>query len=840
MQIDQQAAMTGNGTLEAVFDEHAVLHALAHHLPAQAPLKDFIHHNTLHVFQHLPFHDALAKASRIFGYKVYLSVNEYRRLFRDGRIRPEAIDREIVARHGIEGLAAWKHKLLEKPYDNAIVPRIGSLRAHWKRDRRIDLDALTHTLLFRVLNSYLDQGIAIWKFPVWDTGFLASLRELQRHAWSSLLHGKRAQRLLNDEGTTIEALLELLVGDRTLYADYLFDQQFAHPGWSGLVAVIEQAPGSLLDRRRISLKEVILFELLLEVDALDRQFPKGWQPLAEGMKHRPKPLFDRVPESEVDQVRALWQEAYEWTWYDELLAGIEMADHAKPTSDNRAQAIFCIDDRECSLRRHLEHLDPGFDTYGTAGFFGVEFHFKPEHGRFHTKVAPAPVQPKHLVKEIDSSGGLQRDVHFNRHAHGLVGGWLISQSLGFWSALKLFVGIFWPSSTPGTSDSFKHMDAQASLSVEHGGLFEDGLQVGFMVPEMAQRVEATLRSIGLVKDFAPVVYVLGHGASSVNNPHYAAYDCGACSGRPGSVNARVFCQMANHPGVRTLLRERGIVIPDGTRFLGALHDTTRDEIAFYDEGTLDEAQAMVHARNKRTFAKALERNAKERSRRFPSIDSTLKGETVHDRVKRRSVSLFEPRPEYNHATNAAAIVGRRALTRSVFLDRRAFLNSYDPLLDPEGNLLLGILSAVAPVCGGINLEYYFSRVDNQKLGAGTKLPHNVMGLIGVANGIEGDLRPGLPAQMIEVHDPLRLLVVVEQEPQLVLRTIQRVAATHEWFLNEWVHLVAVHPADRSMHRYLNGAFEPFAPFTGDLPLTKDVLPDIEREEGNAHIAIIGA
>ena len=147
----------------------------------------------------------------------------------------------------------------------------------------------------------------------------------KRQAWSGLLRGERAQRLLLDEGTDIETLLELLVGDRTLYADYLFDQQFAHSGWSGLVAVIEGAPGSLLDRRRISLREIILFELLLEVDALDRQFPKGWQPLAEGMKHRPKPLFDRVTETEVDQVRALWQEAYEWTWYDELLAGLEMA-----------------------------------------------------------------------------------------------------------------------------------------------------------------------------------------------------------------------------------------------------------------------------------------------------------------------------------------------------------------------------------------------------------------------------------------------------------------------------------------------------------------------------------
>ncbi len=79
------------------------------------------------------------------------------------------------------------------------------------------------------------------------------------------------------------------------------------------------------------------------------------------------------------------------------------------------------------------------------------------------------------------------------------------------------------------------------------------------------------------------------------------------------------------------------------------------------------------------------------------------------------------------------------------------------------------MKPLGPVCGGINLEYYFSRVDNHKLGAGTKLPHNVMGLIGVANSCDGDLRPGLPVQMIEVHDPVRLLIVVEHFPAIVLK-----------------------------------------------------------------------
>jgi uncharacterized protein len=138
-------------------------------------------------------------------------------------------------------------------------------------------------------------------------------------------------------------------------------------------------------------------------------------------------------------------------------------------------------------------------------------------------------------------------------------------------------------------------------------------------------------------------------------------------------------------------------------------------------------------------------------------------------------------------------------------------------VDPEGHYLQGLLAAAAHVCGGINLEYFFSRMDNQKLGAGTKLPHNVMGLVGVANGVEGDLRTGLPGQMVEVHDPVRLLMIVEQEPQVVLDTIRRVNATYQWFINEWIHLVVVHPVTRSLHRFKEGRFEEFHPLHGMVP-----------------------
>ena len=93
---------------------------------------------------------------------------------------------------------------------------------------------------------------------------------------------------------------------------------------------------------------------------------------------------------------------------------------------------------------------------------------------------------------------------------------------------------------------------------------EQGLQIGFTIEEMTQRVESQLRNMGLIENFAPIIYIVAHGSSSANNPHHGAHDCGACSGRPGSVNARVFSTMANHNEVRKALQEKDIHIPETT------------------------------------------------------------------------------------------------------------------------------------------------------------------------------------------------------------------------------------------------------------------------------------
>jgi len=823
-----------------IFNEHEVLHELKHYLPAQAPLKDFIHHNTLHAFQHLKFNKAIYSASAILGYRVSLSLAEYRSMYESGRITSDIIDRVIAQRNGADQINEWKNKMLTGKYHRP-APRLGTLRSNWKREYQIDLDSLVHPLLFRILCSYLDQGISMWNFPVLNKGFLASIRDMERVSFSSFFKSKRAKKILTGGYPQIGPLLKILVGDESLYKQYLFDQQFSHQGWSGMVSAVEDQPQTLLDHKKISLHDLIVFELLLEIDALDDHFGENWLPLGERIKERPTELFAEVPETELDEITTLWQESFEWSYYDEVLKGIQSVSIGNGKSTTKTfQAMFCIDDRECSFRRYLEKFDPACETFGTPGFFGVEFFFQPDHGKFYTKLCPAPVNPKYLIKEIGVRRKHEKEAHFAKNSHSLFRGWLITQTLGFWSAVKLFINIFKPSTSPAMASSFRHMEKTSKLTIENRSLAkrENDLQIGFTIEEMAQRVEGLLKSIGLIKNFAPIVYVVGHGSSSVNNPHYAAYDCGACSGRAGSVNSRVVCFMANHPKVREILRGNGIEIPDSTQFVGGLHDTTRDEILFFDEDSLSPANRERHITNEIVFSDALDLNSKERSRRFESIDTDLRPDEIHEKIKIRSVSLFEPRPELNHATNSLCIVGRRDLTKHLFLDRRSFLNSFDYRVDPEGKYLLNILKAAAPVCGGINLEYFFSRVDNQKLGAGSKLPHNVMGLFGVANGIDGDLRPGLPSQMIEVHDPVRLLMVVEHFPEVVLQTIQKSAETYEWFINEWVHLIAVHPVTYEFFHFRNGAFSKYSVLKLQIDTIADNTPLLEMHTENIPVYLL--
>ncbi|MBI3888983.1 DUF2309 domain-containing protein [Candidatus Saccharibacteria bacterium] len=815
------------------FDEQHLLHVLKHYLPSQGPLKDFVHHNTLHAFQDMQFYDAIFKAQTMFGFQTTFSLAEYRDLYKIGRITSAIVDAVVIERKGKNHLPEWRTKLLNGGYDETIEPRVGRLRREWANHYPIDLDNAVQPLLFRIVASYIDQGIAVTPFPYEDKGLLAAVRLLEQHSATSFFATDTARKLLHAKNTTIQSLLERIVGKkRTLYYEqYIYDQQFAHRGWSGLVSTLEDKPEALMYSKKVSLRDMIVLELVLEIDALTDRLGKDWLPLGELATEPPVDLLVDEPFDDLQEVLRLWQDAFEWAYYDTVLEGVletapsKGAEKSLKKSPESFQAIFCIDDREYSLRTHIEQIDPKCETLGSPGFFGVEFYFHPAHAKFYDKLCPAPMTPNYLVKEIETTEHAPhgKEIIYTKHSHRLARGFLASYLLGIPALGKLVLNLVNPTMSPAIADAFSHMNPAAELTIVHTGEFDkDGLQIGFTILEMADRVEKTLRCIGLARDFASIVYVMGHGSSSANNPHHGAHDCGACNGRPGLVNARVFAAMANRADVRAELARRGVAIPESTQFVGALHDTASDEVLFYDEHVLSTDNAERHAINKQSFESALDLNAKERSRRFKSIGTTQDIKKIRRDIKKRSVSYFEPRPELGHGTNALCIIGRRDLTKRLFLDRRAFLNSYDYTTDPEGKLLVSVITPLAGVCGGINLEYFFSRMDNYKLGAGTKLPHNVMGLVGVANSSDGDLRSGLPLQMVEVHDPVRLLMIVEHYPEVVEKVIKSDPSLYEWFEKGWINLVAYHPDEQRHYVWRGDSFVPYTTLAHDLPVVKDL------------------
>lgn len=807
------------------FDLNDAIEHIAHWLPSQGPLKDFIHHNTLHAVQHMPFHDGVAVAAKVFGAKSYLALAEYLQRYQQGRISSEAID-WAIARLDLSDEESQRLRdslFVDDKRGHLPPPSLANdgIRNAWTNQLEMDLNAAVHPVMFRLLSNFLDQGISRWVLPKEDESFWDCVRRLTLNSLIPLypFHEPSVWGLLN--GSPEQAImfcLEQIVGDQALYAQYLLEVLLAHPGWSGIVRVIEKNPQTLLVPRDISLQQMLAVELICELAFVHKKKRQHFSKVAELPELAAIPLFnDDHLQPEVPLKLRVWHEAMEWSLHSELLLAIRDQPVAEaPEQVSAVQAIFCIDDRECSLRRYLEELHPGIETFGAPGFFGIDFLYQGLEDVYPVAQCPAVVKPKHLIME--SIKGLRPEPKDLRHdiskmhfsEHSLARGWIYTQTLGLAYAIRLALNVFRPTAALPHIRRLSELEAHSHLHLmrESDQTNGDGYLLGFSLSEMAEKVEGQLRNIGLTKNFAPLVLAVAHGSSSVNNPHFAAYDCGACAGKPGAPNARAFAWMANHPEVRALLRQRGIDMPDSTHFVAAMHNTSRDEVSYFDQQTLDKATQKVLHDFQHHMHKALQRNARERCRWFELGPKTPNNEVAHRHVEERASSIFEPRPEYNHSNNLYAIVGRRSLSRHLFLDRRAFLQSYDPTTDSDGEILAKILAAVIPVCGGINLEYLFSRIDNSVYGAGTKLPHNVIGLLGVANGVEGDLRTGLPSQMIEVHEPARLLLVLEQSSDIIDQAIVRLGVMKQWLENEWLILVACEPGSRDMKLYRRDSWQP--------------------------------
>lgn len=807
-------------------DVEAALGRIRHVLPRQGPIKDFVHHNTLHAFERLPFHLGVAAGARLYGARAAMPQDFYLTAYRDGRIPASALDRALESAFDDEAERASARRrmlagALDEPQPSSLARN--GLRAAWTGrlggvplHRRSQLDVL------RLVGGFFDQGLSLWRMPGADRlGLWACVRALVEESALPVppLDTPVTRGLVAlPAPRAVQSALARMVRDPEEHERYLLETLLALPGWSGLVAECERDPGLLLSPRRASLVDLAAVVLVTEVGCLERGLGADFEPLdlptpSEGTF----PTYEGPrPQSESEALFAVWQEAFEWSYGAPFLGGLaaNAAARRAPRPAADVWAVFCIDERSCSIRRHVEELSPRIDTFGTPGFFGLDFMYRGAGDAIASKHCPAPVRPRHLiVEELDDpdEGGPRREPKWTdglpfEDRSTFFRGFFLSYALGLGAAARLALSVLKPSLAPVEVAPLSTVDRTAHFRLLRDGdaRSADGLLLGYSPEELAERLASVIETCGTGGDFPDLVALFGHGASSANNPYFAAYNCGACSGRSGAPNARAFAKAGNRPEVRAALRALGVDLPERTRFVAAVLDTTRDEATWFD---LDRVPEELHASLgdlRRTVDEALARNAAERCRRFETVPLAITPAAALATVRERAVALFEPRPEYNHATNASCVIGRRSLTAGLFLDRRTFLASYDPTGDPNGVRLVRVLSSVVPVCAGINLEYFFSRLDPRVYGAGTKLPHNVNGLLGVCNGIDNDLLTGLPTQMTEIHDPLRLLVVVEHAPGVALRAAEDAEGVSHLVANEWIRYACFDPSTRRTWLHAHG------------------------------------
>lgn len=828
-------------------------------LPLQNPLWAFVHNNILLEFEEQPFLAAVRDAAGIYGARPFEHEEFYRAELARGRIRREELARVLAERFPGEAWARDAATAVERFLaDRALgdeLPPLEHLRLAPRLGAELELRHQRQLVdcLAPLIASHLDQGLAGWTSPLRDDGLWSAFVEHVEAApswafdWMPQLRARLARHA--PHGETLDALIEREASEGApagREAEYCLATLFVLKGWSGAVARLESDPALAPVRAPAQLQLRDWLAVLLVVQhALDDWLLAECGATRAQVRERPAPI-----EATRGLARAhLWQCAYERSFQGQFLAHLETRPAPTPRRAFAAQALVCMDDREESFRRALEAPECGVETWGAVGFFGVDMRFERVGAALATCQCPPVIKPSRTLREepLDGEGaalarvkqagaaGGAASLAMYYHSRTLLRGLFVSLGLG----LASFVPLVFKTLMPSRIESWRQGVLRTAFPRPRTRIALEAAD-GYSLDEQAQIVAGVLTTCGLTSNFAPLIAIIAHGSTSSNNPFRQAYGCGACSGNSGAPNARAFCAMANAPQVRERLRGRGLALADSTLFVPFLHDTALDTIEKLDRHLWPmERSAEIEALASK-LAAAARRNAGERSARFAQgpvfrrreIDARGAARAAQH-VQDRGHDLAQPRPEYGHNRVAACIVGRRALTSGLFLDRRSFLVSYDPTQDADGKVLAAAVLGSVPVAVNIAMDYYFSRVDPDGFGAGSKLPLNVASLLGVVTGSKSDLRIGLARQMVELHEPQRVLVLLEARAEHIVALVSGNRRLTRLVAGEWMRLGRIDPDSGAIELWTGARFEPWravwpqapAPETGRLPAILDWSAD---------------
>jgi len=509
------------------------------------------------------------------------------------------------------------------------------------------------------------------------------------------------------------------------------------------------------------------------------------------------------------------QRALEIAWLSLLRPKLTQGFGATRPPAPKLQAAFCLDVRSEVFRRALEAQGDDIQTLGVAGFFGMSIEYQQLAADDARPQLPALLAPTYVVTDTGVPEGLENKRRARLDAYNA---WKAFKS----SSLSSFayvdaVGLFFARSL--FRDAFR---AEKYPAAHHDRAGLTASEDRTRMPRLTSRVDgaplsteercdiaaAVLRAMGLTRGFARLVLLVGHGSETKNNAYAAGLDCGACNGQPGDVNARAAAALLNDANVRAGLAARGIAVPPATLFVGALHNTTTDEVTVFDEG------APTHHADLANALTVLERaSVKTRRERAPRLGlGDLSDAKLHAAVVKRARNWAEVRPEWGLAGNAAFIIAPRERSRHIDLEGRVFLHDYRFEDDKDQAILEAIMTGPMVVAHWINLQYYASTVDNARYGCGNKVLHNIVGgHLGVFEGNGGDLRIGLSLQSLHdgerwVHAPLRLAVFIEAYRPAIDRVLEKHPKVRELVDNEWLHLFQLDPTERTIYARRTGGW----------------------------------
>ena len=806
------------------------------------PLATFIAVNPLWDLREMPFDDAIAHAGKVLGIRGYPPAELFAEAFASGRVT--VADVRAAAEH-MESLDSLESCSVAASRVSGATPRPDDDGAAFTVEKRTAASAERHNRVYGPsFATSVDREVAKWcsayvagVLPVDPAGgfYTAWQDVIGLDPAARSIFGKAGRGRLADFGADPEtAILSSLalagVPDEERVSE--LERQFARmPGWAGhakwwsnWAGAREPGPAlHLVDYLAVRLcYEALMPQASGEPGAIDRGSPGGsprrgvlrWarrdeqrspaQPSrhgSAGSQRRPADLPSEVRQvlSELPPTEGakLLLSAFEGHYRDWLLAALD-GPAAPPVDCPRAQAIFCIDARSEGLRRHLEALGP-YETLGFAGFFALPLRFQPLGSSEAIELCPVLLRPS--VELAEGPGGdlgpsPTRELQarqalaaarnaFDSARKGFLAPFILAEAAGFLAGPVAVAKTLAPRRWQALRNRVGRM-----LAPRADTTIDVGPEAGPMSDEDQASFAATaLTMMGLTQGFAPIVLVCGHGSASENNPFESSFDCGACGGNRGGSSARAVAAIMNRAPTRRLLCERGIVVPDGTVFVAGEHDTATDKVRVLDVHLVPASHRMRVMELQADLDRAGADLAEERAVLLPGA-RRRRGLSL---PSERSADWAQVQPEWGLARNAAFIVAPRGVTAEVNLERRCFLHSYDPGVDPYGTALETILTAPMIVAHWINAQYYFSTVDPEALSAGDKTAHNIVAGVGVLQGAGGDLRGGLPIQSVfdagrAFHEPMRLLVVVQAPRELLERVIGRNRVLQQLFNGQWVHL----------------------------------------------------